>query len=251
MIATEEWPLLLLMRLALPFAWRDADRIAARLESFAATEAGSALDMLKAAELESDPRVRRLFFRHAVDEARHAVLFRDAARRLAPCAKASSDHALVRATRQNLYQRYGRVRFLAFVHVAERRGARQFAFLAQRFAADRADLAAVLERVLRDERFHVAYTRRLLDELAARGTKHALSVRWALARARAARAWEAWRRAGRTLGDGFSRALLLLLYFTIVPLFAIAERRLGVVSDGGWQKPETSPQTLAGARRQG
>ena len=66
-----------------PIIWRSPAKMAAKLEGFAATESGSALDMFKAAELTDDPRLRRLFFRHALDEARHARMFHEAAQQRA------------------------------------------------------------------------------------------------------------------------------------------------------------------------
>src|SRR5687768_13966610 len=108
-----------LVRVAAPFVWRNEAKIAAKLEGFAATEAGSALDMLKAAELTPDPLLRRLFFRHAMDEARHAEMFRALARKIDPRpAHQMSEYALIHARRQNLYQTLGPLRFLAFVHLA-------------------------------------------------------------------------------------------------------------------------------------
>ena len=59
------------------------------------------------AELCEDPKLRRLFFRHAIDEARHAALFRAAARRIAPDPRRrGSEYDLIHATRQNLFARY-------------------------------------------------------------------------------------------------------------------------------------------------
>ena len=43
-----------LIRLSAPLTWRGPARTARRLEEFALTEAGSALDMLRAAELSGD-----------------------------------------------------------------------------------------------------------------------------------------------------------------------------------------------------
>lgn len=247
MIAVD-WSLSLWVRLAAPIAWRDDARIAARLDGFAATEAGSALDMLKAAELTDEPLLRRLFFRHALDEARHATLFRQAARRLDPDPKRfANEHTLIHATRQNLYAELGPVRFLAFVYLAESRARAQFLAL-ERLFEDRADLVELFQTVGRDERFHVAYTRWLLDRLRKEG--HGRAVTLALAKVRLGRAWHAWRRAGRRIGDLVSRALLLLLYFSVVPVFALLERRLGADSHG-WhfpptKKPPFPPRSRAG-----
>jgi hypothetical protein len=231
-------------RIAMPIAWRDPRRIAARLEGFAATEAGSALDMLKAAELEGDPRLRRLFFRHALDEMRHAQLFRAEARRIHPeGARVISEHAMIRATRQNLYAELGLVRFVAFVHLSERRAARQFAVIAQR----RPELAPLFARVLKDERFHVAYSAHLLETWRRDG--RAREVRAALLRVRAESAWKAWRRAGRSLGDAVARAMLLVVWALVLPLFAVLEKRRPVAL--GWHPGSPGIRTLAEARKEG
>jgi rubrerythrin len=243
----------LLLRALAPFVWRTDDRIAEKLEGFAATEAGSALDMLKAAELVEDPRLRRLFFRHAVDEARHAELFRAAARRLVPGPpRSGSEYALIHATRQNLFARYSLVRFLAFVYVAEKRGELLFRVLAAHFAG-RPELAELFTRIAKDERFHVAYSGRLLRELrqGGRGTE----VRWALATVRLTRAWEAWRRTGRVLGDAATKLMLGFAYLVALPIFAVVQQ----VRDperGGWHRPPprddhaTAAARLAAARWQ-
>ena len=150
----------LLTRLAIALAWRRNEDIARRLAGFAATEAGSALDMLKAAETCDDADARRLFFRHALDEARHAELFQRAARSLSADADAArwSDYAVIHATRQNLLADLGYVTFLAFVYVAEKKAAQKFEALRVRFA-DRPEIAELFDAVLADERFHVAYSK--------------------------------------------------------------------------------------------
>ncbi len=233
-------------RLALSTTWRTDRQLAQRLEGFAATEAGSALDMLEAAELVGEPRLRRLFLRHATDEARHAFLFRRAARGIHPDgARALPEHALIRATRQRLFTRYGLVRFLAFVHLAERRAARQFEVI-RAHHSNRADVVDLFDQVLRDERFHVAYTKSALARIRREGRGGA--VRWALVRARAQGAWEAWRRVGRKMGEVASRVVLLLLFATTVPLFALLERTKSPAL--GWRVPSPRSRSVAAARRE-
>src|SRR4051794_309262 len=56
--------------------WRDPQRSARKLFSFAETEADGGRDLVRAAELTQDPTLRRLFLVHAMDEDRHAQLFR-------------------------------------------------------------------------------------------------------------------------------------------------------------------------------
>ena len=236
----------LLTRLALAISWNDDAKIAKRLAGFSATEAGSALDMLKAAEECTEPKLRRLFFRHALDEARHADMFHAAAIALQPDTQ-TDGYDLIHATRQNLWAQYGLIRFLAFVYVAEAKAAQQFAVLVRKFEA-RPEIAQLFRDVLKDERFHVAYSRHLLDELIAEG--HGKAVRRALWRVRVSGAWGAWRRAGRRIGDFVSRGILTLLYATVVPVFALFQRVSERRPATGWQAAPEPPRTLEDARGQ-
>ncbi len=54
------------------WVWRDANRCARKLLTFAVTEAEGARDLSRAAEITGDPLLRRLYLRHAMDERRHA-----------------------------------------------------------------------------------------------------------------------------------------------------------------------------------
>jgi hypothetical protein len=235
-----------LIGLVAPLVWRSDEKIADKLDGFAATEAGSALDMLKAAELVDDPALRRLFFRHAMDEARHARMFRDAARAIRPGRRGGSGYELIHATRQNLFQNLGLVRFVAFVHVAERAGAAQFAALARHFQG-RGELGQTFAQILKDERFHVGYSGKILARWSSEGGW--LAVRSALFQIRAKRAWEAWKRSGRVMGDLLVGAVLGLLYLVVLPPFALAQRRLDP-ERAGWKKPPPRARGLSGAGRQ-
>src|SRR2546430_12453544 len=70
----------------------DARRCGRKLLCFAETEAEGGRDLARAAERTSDGLLRRLFFRHALDEQRHAALFRARGRALLEGRK--SDRAL-------------------------------------------------------------------------------------------------------------------------------------------------------------
>jgi rubrerythrin len=249
MIARSDRALGLVVRLVAPLVWRSEARTARKLEGFAATEAGSALDMLKAAELTDDPLLRKLFFRHAMDEARHAQLFRQAARLIDPDPNTrASDYHLIHATRQNLFESRSLVDFLAFVHLAERSGETQFRALARHFTAQRdGQLASLFERIAEDERFHVGYSGGLLRREARRG--RARQVRRALLRVRVTRAWEAWRRAGRVIGDLLSRLVLSLVYLVALPLFVVIQR-VAEPERAGWKRPRRKSLSLDRARRQ-
>ncbi len=246
MIATATFSELMLKALA-PLIWRSADKVASKLEGFASTEAGSALDMLKAAELTEDPTLRYLFFRHAMDEARHARMFREAARGLCPEARtAASEYNLIHARRQNLFARMPLTEFIAFVFLAERRGELQFRALQAHFRGQTA-LESLFARIGKDEQFHVAYSHKLLKTWRKEG--RSLEVTRALWKVRGVRAWEAWRRSGRILGDVTSRLLLGALYVLVLPVFALLSRWLDPAKPG-WKRRPTLPATIEAARRQ-
>lgn len=235
MIAPER-SLQLVIRLAAPLVWRNDAKVARKLEEFSATEAGSALDMLAAAERTQDPTLRRLFFVHAMDEARHARQFKELARQVEPQGRRGpSEYTLIHARRQNLFRDLGLADFLAFVHLAERRGELHFRSLRDHFA-DRPELQALFDRIAREEKFHVRYSLRALRQLDRKGLA---SAKKSLVRVRLKAAWSAWRRAGRTLGDAASRLLLALTYFLVLPPFALAQRLLEPEKPG-WKIPKNS-----------
>jgi len=246
MIATET-TYSLFIRVIAPFVWRKDSKAAAKLRNFSATEAGSALDMLKAAELEKDPRRRKLFFRHALDEARHSNYFRDQARNIDP--DAITHHGrydLIHATRQNLYQNLPLVDFMAFVYLAEKRGAAHFQSLQKHFK-DRPEICDLFERIGKDEKFHIRYSKAVLDEWTKSG--RGSEVRWALRRIQINRAWNAWRRSGRGIGDFVSRLSLRVSYFIIVPPFSLMQRFLQPQERGGWKEAAHTTDSMEAMKR--
>ncbi|MEO7110675.1 MAG: hypothetical protein ABI183_09575, partial [Polyangiaceae bacterium] len=58
------------------WVWGDARRRGEKLLKFAKTEADGGRDIARAAERTTDALLRRLYLRHAMDEQRHANLFR-------------------------------------------------------------------------------------------------------------------------------------------------------------------------------
>ena len=232
-----------LLRLAAPLAWRDDRAIATKLMGFAATEQGSALDMLRAAERTADPRLRRLFLRHGLDEARHAQRFRDTARAIAPEHAQARHHEAVRAERQDLWDNLGETRFVAFVYVSEARAAKQFAVLADHFAGH-GTLGPLFTEIGKDEQFHVAYSKQLLDEWreAGRGREVARALR----RVKLTGAWGVWRRAGHRIGDRVVRLVMALLFLTVVAPFGLISRR----RPAGWRDTTVSLRTREDFRRQ-
>src|ERR1700730_2065358 len=64
------------------WVWRDFDRRVRKLLAFAEVEGDGGRDILRAAEVTSDPLLRRLYLTHALDELRHSELFRQRGRTL-------------------------------------------------------------------------------------------------------------------------------------------------------------------------
>src|SRR5260370_3325096 len=56
--------------------WSDRNRCVQKLLRFSETETDGGRDILRAAEVTSDPLLRRLYLEHAIDEFRHGALFR-------------------------------------------------------------------------------------------------------------------------------------------------------------------------------
>ena len=225
--------------------WSEPHRCVRKLLAFSLTEADSGRDMCRAAELTGDPRLRRLYLRHSLDESRHAELFRTHAlelrSRLPRCSKrglgwrgdwiAPGERGLDDLEVEAL----GVDALLAFVHLSERAGARRFAAY-QRVLPD-GETRRLFERVCRDETFHTAYTRSQLARFA--GDKAWMR----LLRARTTIVWRRWLRLGVTMGSIFGTLFLLAQYFLIVPWFAWRFR--SAPRAVGWRPyPEARPDSL-------
>ena len=236
----------ILLQLATPIAWRSDERIAQKLMGFAQTEQGSALDMFRAAELQSEPRLRRLFFRHGLDEARHARMFREAAQALVGRCETRS-WEVQRGKPEDLYRRWGLLRFVAFIWLSESRAKRQFDILAEHFA-DHPQLGRLFATIAKDEQFHMAYSRHLLDTWSTNGQHE--EVKKAIRSIRLSQGWMAWRRAGRQIGDVLAHGLMKLVFFTVVPVFALIGRRLDPPSTGWQARSDEGPASLEDMRRQ-
>lgn len=247
----ESQSLPLVLRLSAPFAWRSDRRIATKLHGFALTEQGSALDMFRAAEAATDPQHRRLYLRHALDEARHARRFREAAVALVPDSQPRA-HERHHALPQDLYANLGTERFLAFVHLSEAQAHKHFIVLARHFErqAERQHIALLFSELAREEQFHVAYSRHLLGQLYAKEVREK-RVAKALSRERRSLAWAAWKRAGVRLGGRFTTLLMLVVFVAVLPLFALITRLTGGgLAKPGWHTSAPAPHDYESARRQ-
>jgi hypothetical protein len=241
-----------LLRFVAPLAWRGRATIARRLMGFSHTEQGSALDMFRAAELTEDPRLRRLFYRHGLDEARHAQHFAQVAKSVGGSEANAGHYGRMHAIRQDLYERLGLVRFVAFVWLSESRAKAQFEALSEHFARhDTEGLGDTLHRLFvtigRDEQFHASYSLQLLDEWRAEG--RGAEVDRAIRSVRMDEAWMAWRRAGRRIGDVLVRVTLSALFLAVLPPFALIQRLVDRSKPTGWRPPHGAPLTLEDLKR--
>jgi hypothetical protein len=234
-------------------AWRLPGWPVRFLRSFSESERGSAVDMLAAAELTERADLRRKYFLHALDETRHAGLFRDRAAALGggeDRVRAALDdagtlqrHGIVNG--RTMFERLGELEFLAFVYVAEADAVEQFDVYRARRLPDAATIDT-LGDILKDEAFHVSYSRNELERWRKQG--RGAEVDAAVRRVRWNRLKEAWLRFTRDVGTAVASVWLGLVYVLVVGPFRLFAR----VEPGGWQPVATDPRDrLAAARSQG
>ena len=201
------------------------DRRARKLLRFSETEADGARDLSRAAELTRDPSLRLLYLRHADDEQRHAVLFR---RRGTEILDSSEKHNAVfeanwlapgeRGLDDLDVGSEGDEPLLAFLHLSEKAAAGRFVVYERALDCD-PQTRAVFARILKDEEYHMSYTRRELARLAPRRQGRHL---W---QARAGRLWKAYLRIASAVASLLGTVMLAVQYFVLLPLFALLAKR--------------------------
>jgi len=204
--------------------WADPGRRARKLLRFAETEADGGRDLARAAELTRDPLLRRLYFRHAEDEQRHADLFARRGRELlalqgrAPLLEANWLAPGERGLDDVRVEESGDEKLLAFLHLSESAAASRFAAYADVLDAD-PRTQEVFSRILQDEAFHMTYTGKQLARLAPRDGRMRL---W---QARAGRLWSTYLRIAVALAGALGHLFLTLQYFILLPAFAVLAKR--------------------------
>ena len=238
------------LTVASEFSWRMPGRPQRLLAAFSLAERGSMMDMLAAVEATTRRDMRRKYFVHALDEGRHAKIFADRVRDLGQAGRA--DAALEDSGQllqagivggQTLFERFGEEKFLAFVYVAEADAVEQFNVYLERGLPDDAT-QATLRTILKDEVFHVAYSRAEVEKL----RKEGRAVDKMCRDLRLARVWERYLRFSRDVGSFMSGIWLTILYFVVLAPFRLLAR----TEPGGWQ-PAATPgvDRLAAARAEG
>jgi len=230
--------------------WSDPVRKLRTLESFAQTEEDAGLDIARAARGVRDAELVAHLERHARDELKHAALFRGRANELraqgvdAPreqLAERAYDLALARGRdalnahgflESSACDEQGEIAYVAFLHVAEKRADALFRRHARALGSD-APTRAIFAEIQRDESYHVAYTKTLLErwKRAGRGAE----VERALKAARGSEFLGAWKRLGVRSATGLARVLLFVSYFTWVVPFGLLARLAR--PRAGWRTP--------------
>jgi hypothetical protein len=215
--------------------WSDAERRVQKLIRFGETETDGGLDILRAAEMTSDPLLRRLYLVHAIDELRHGALFRDRAATLIPALPPSSN----RKARADWLAPGGHGAddldvddesddaMLAFLHLSEKAAASRFTVYRD-VMNDDPPTRAVFDEILHDETFHMNYTLVQLARVSPHNHKRRL---W---RARLSRLWKAYLRVAVGLAGLLGGLLLTIQYFVVLPPFAWMARRTSRREPRGW-----------------
>jgi rubrerythrin len=216
------------------WVWGDFDRRVRKLLAFAEVEGDGGRDILRAAEVTPDPLLRRLYLEHAIDELRHADLFRRRGAELLLRRSARSPrlfnttplpggHGLDDLSIEGAPDH----RLLAFLHVAEKAAAGRFAIYRD-VVADDPSTRAIFEEILRDEVFHMNYTFTQLTRVMPRSYKRQV---W---QARAHRLWKRYVRVAAAVASVLGSAILTVMYFGLLAPFAWLARRAERREPAGW-----------------
>jgi len=216
------------------WVWGDFDRRVRKLMAFAKVEGDGGRDILRAAEVTPDPLLRRLYLEHAIDELRHADLFRE---RGAALLQRRASKATTLFDSSPLPGGHGLDdlaiegepdhRLLAFLHVAEKAAAGRFAIYRD-VVDDDPPTRAIFEQILRDEVFHMNYTYTQLARVKPE------SYRRQVWRARGSRLWKRYLRVAAALAGLMGGAILTIMYFVVLAPFAWLARRAQRREPVGW-----------------
>jgi len=215
--------------------WGNVERRVQKLLRFSETEIDGGRDILRAAELTSDPVLRRLYLEHAIDEFRHGLMFRQRAgsvlRELPLRSKrtfqidwpATGGHGL-----DDLQlDKESDGSMLAFLHLSEKAAASRFTIYRDVMQHDPAT-RAIFAEILNDERFHMNYTLTHLVRVAPERHRRHL---W---RARLSRLWKGYLRLATALASAMGALILTIQYFTVLPPFAWLAKRTARKESPGW-----------------
>jgi rubrerythrin len=216
------------------WVWGDFDRRVRKLIAFAQVEGDGGRDILRASEVTPDPLLRRLYLEHAIDELRHADLFRERGAALLQLRATRSKglfntnplpggHGLDDLSIEGEPDH----RLLAFLHVAEKAAAGRFAIYRE-VVDDDPSTRAIFEEILRDEVFHMNYTYTQLARVLP------ASYRRQVWQARGSRLWKRYVRVAAAVAGVIGGAILTILYFVALAPFAWVAKRAQRREPIGW-----------------
>lgn len=225
--------------------WADPLRKVLTLESFSRTEEDGGRDIVAALQRVQDSELRQHLERHARDEVRHADLFRRRAAVLRAAARSTTtaedpgaalDLARGRAGQNahgfftaGILEERGEIAYVAMLHVAEVKARDIFAMHAE-LTADDPETNQIFTEILKDEKYHVSYTGKFLEQWRKDG--YGPEVRRSLRAARSSRLLQNWKNLGLRSGAGLSRAVLYLFYWTLLLPFGLIARLRNRVEPG-------------------
>lgn len=215
--------------------WGDAERIVQKLRRFGETEIDGGRDILRAAEVTSDPLLRRLYLEHANDEFRHGLLFRQRAavimREFPGCSRPTFQVDWLTPGGHGLddlqVDRESDDSLLAFLHLSEKAAASRFTIYRDVMQDDPLT-RSIFEEILHDETFHMNYT--LTQLVRVSPERHRRHLWWA----RLTRLWKGYLRLATALAGAIGTIILTIQYFTLLPFFAWLAKRAARKELGGW-----------------
>ncbi len=196
------------------------------MREFAETEAFGARDLARAAEQVKDPWLRRQLIRHAQDEVRHAGLLAEEGSRPVTTGLGASMVGDTPGDTAADIDAMGEVRFIAFVHEAEKRATAEFATYKDALG----EQGKVFSSILEDEKRHVAWTGHQLDRYRADG--RGAEVGAALRQMRIERIKGAWMWFARRISLVTSTLLLGVVYYFVLAPFSLVRPKPA----RGWSK---------------
>ena len=227
------------------WVWRDPVRRGHRLLRFAEVEADGGRDLARAAELTRDAKLRRLYLRHAQDEQRHAEIFRRRGTELLRAHRSPGeagwqpdwlapgerglDDVSVEAGRDGP--------LLPIHHLSEAAAAPGYTTYRQAVGND-GETRTVFATILKDEEFHMTYTRHELGRVSPE------KQGWLLWKARLGRLWKGYLRFAVGLAGMIGAVILTLQYFILLPLFAWGAKRAEKRDPEGWRTVAPKPRDL-------
>jgi hypothetical protein len=208
---------------------------------FARTEAGGAADIANASQSLETEELKHHFVRHQADEERHAELLRERATQIHTALEqsvsapdsTSPDLLPLTASRErgslaltdhgflpsDCFAELGELRYIAMLHLAECQAAEDFRIHSRATRHLDPATSEVFRRILKDEEYHIAYTRAQLERWRRHGRGKQVSQ--ALRQMR----WMRWKSRGIQLmqacTEPLGRLFLSLIYCTLFLPFGL------------------------------